>query len=118
MDDQTNDNERAAKLGLVAVSLIAAAATYVVLQRLAILESPVLLFGAAIVVSLAYPLLAALAVYVCSLLRTWAHVNDLPDWDNPTRVWLGVIWPTLIIYCLVVCIFMAIINRLFPRVRK
>jgi hypothetical protein len=65
------------------------------------------------IAALAYPIMGAIVISWCQALRNWAHEYDVEEWTKKDKIWLGAVWPISIVCCLIIYIFLGIINRMF-----
>lgn len=117
--------ERPAKGALVAMSLGSGLLTFIVIGSpegpwvlgIFAVSSNKWLIGLliGIIVSIAYPFVAAFAVYLCSGYRNWAYFDQVEPWENSLKITLGAFWPILLIWSAIIYTFLGIVNRLFQK---
>jgi len=66
-----------------------------------------------LVCSVLYTFFAAIAVKICILLRDWAYFKKNTKLDNDIKILMGTFWPIILIGCVIIYLFLGIINRLF-----
>ncbi len=61
-----------------------------------------------------YPIFGAGSLLMVDFLLKWSLMMDKNDvWKLGDRILIGITWPVALVFCLIVCPFFAITNRLF-----
>jgi hypothetical protein len=69
--------------------------------------------GIAFLISIIYTFTAAHVIHFCECLKRWAFLDDVENWDYDRRLILGSVWSFTLIICIILYIFIGIINRSF-----
>ena len=64
-------------------------------------------------VAFLYPVIAALIIRLCEEMKSWAYCGQVEEWDRDFQLFLGAFWPLTLICCIIVCLFLGIIHRIF-----
>jgi len=70
-------------------------------------------FAWSVFIGIAYPIVGALVVKLCALLRQAAYLGKVEPWSKNTVIWLALVWPITFIFCLFVYPCLFFINLLF-----
>lgn len=69
--------------------------------------------GISICIMFAYPLVGAVAIRLCELLRMWGTKGAHYKWNDEERLFYGAFWPVTTTVSLVIYPFLGIMHRLY-----
>lgn len=91
---------------------IAGIATYFLLVKNGDINILKIVASTSIVV-FSYLVLSAVAIYVCSSMRSWAYKFHIATWNSDVKLTYAIVWPFVILPLFFWYLVIGIINRIF-----